>query len=235
MNTPFIVLDIETAPLDGDQLIEPPLKYIGKGTGNLVDPKKIEAKLDANRARWYEKAALDPRLGQIICAVMRTEDDAHATNVRLTGDPERDLLVWIWDTLDDLGRVKATTHHARAREVVGFGILDFDIPFLIARSAMLGVRPSIEFDLRRYSMKHGIVDWLWVLSNWGRWEMEGWSLDTYSKLYALSDGFGESALVPEEWANEHYAYVERHCIADVDRVAELHKRLIDIYRPGGPF
>lgn len=205
----MIVLDIETAPIS--TLPPPPESIIDKGTGNLKDPAKIEAKREANQAAWVERAALDWRLGQIVAVGLLPFGKEPVTLVRGTGN-EADMLAQAWELLKNGG------------EVIGFNLRSFDLPFLLGRSAVNGIRPTRRFQRARFRTDLGIIDWCEILSDWGNFDMTGWSLEQYASFFGLkTTAYGSGAEVPERWAAGDYDYINNHLVADLLMCKELHE------------
>lgn len=112
-------------------------------TGNLKDPAKIREKVDEARRQQIARAALNPHFGRVIAISVAERDDdtiersimsetmLRKDNAREGVDAaERELLTWFWD------RVRKSTHF------VSYNGSAFDIPFLMRRSLLLGVRPA---------------------------------------------------------------------------------------------
>lgn len=162
----MIVFDIETKPLPLDEIkrilgpFEPSLKHPGEfdesaiKTGNLKDPLKISAKIEAAReehaskvasfdrdlanaeTNYWEKylkdeAALKPATATV-CAIgyegegkLITHDDTQFS--------EAELIREFWDVF--------RVFHRRAPQgnIVGFNCNGFDVPFLAKRSWILGI------------------------------------------------------------------------------------------------
>jgi hypothetical protein len=129
-----LAFDIETmAQLERlDQLSEPEVKL-----GNLKDPVLIKAKQDAARRNQVEGMALDPHYARV-CAIAiseHTPDGVLATDVqivspiRVADDEERELIRWFWDQARN------------SQAFVTFNGSGFDVPFLLRRSLILGLRP----------------------------------------------------------------------------------------------
>ena len=161
--------DIETGPLSDAELRqkcpefkrpEPPGKFDESSvkTGNLKDASKIEAKIDAARkahetaVREYEancetaekqhfekfksEAALHADTGQTI--LIATYDLHEEESYLFEGNEIRILTNW-WELVSAALRCGS--------KLAGVNTHDFDLPFLIRRSWLLGVR-----------VPHGVVD-----------------------------------------------------------------------------
>ena len=111
-------------------------------TGNLKDPVKIAEKVKEAKAKQLDKLALDPHFGRVICISIAQRDAGDGgqivgeTALRLDmgeadrDDAESELLKWFWD------RVRNATHF------VTYNGAGFDVPYLMRRSLLLGVRPA---------------------------------------------------------------------------------------------
>jgi hypothetical protein len=177
-------IDIETGPLSDSALAElmPPVAVIpdpppfdpgSVATGNLVDPAKIKAKIEAAEAAYIaakanlpalraekqaeafrafkDGAALSALTGRILLIVVT---DANGEKVRFHDDTEGVLLTRFWDFMKDF---------TFDDQFVGFNIRLFDLPFIIRRTLHFGVavprflitdmlsfRPKHILDLRDY-------------------------------------------------------------------------------------
>jgi len=172
----MIVFDIETGPLDEQTVLEfvkpyqgpLPLDPFDEATvkiGNLKDPGKIKAKVEAARnahieladrrereieegdERWrreaMEKAALSPLTGQVLAIGYLPSEPPGPPLLDMIGDgtglTEPQLLAGFW------GQCKKSIDADEA--MVGHNILGFDLPFLVQRSRIANV--SVPDDIRR--------------------------------------------------------------------------------------
>lgn len=157
----MIVFDIETGPLPDEELQKLLLDFdetpflVGEfdessvKLGNMKDHAKIKEKIDAARAshqekaanaekaiadakaaHWREfkdKAALSPATGYVICVQYCTSDG----EVSIDHAPEGDVLVRFWEEF--------SRQRLSGGKLAGLNILEFDLPFLVVRSWLLGV------------------------------------------------------------------------------------------------
>lgn len=150
----ILALDIETEPnLDAlDGLPEPEVK-----TGNLKDPDKIEAKVQAARQAQLDRLALDPHFGRVIsCSFAWTEGEdedsapicASATVIRATTEgPDVDAANQLEaHLLRDIAGIVAA-----AGQVVTFNGAGFDVPFLMRRALILRV-PGLVLTTHTYQV-----------------------------------------------------------------------------------
>ena len=177
-NNAVIVFDIETGPQPESKLfanVDPfvapePLADFDPSTvktGNLKDPVKIEAKVEAERSKhqaevdnygakckqdeadWrastIERAPLDPLVGQVLAIGYKSEK-GKAIQVVSDKTTEATLLELFWERYAECRQ--------NGRQLVGHNILDFDLPFIARRSWILGVEfPETAFDGRFWDQR----------------------------------------------------------------------------------
>lgn len=108
--------------------------------GNLKDPAKIAEKIEEAKQKQAERAALDPHFGRVICVTVAERDGMNGapcdTYIRQdlgendADDAERELLRWFWDRARN------------SKAFVSFNGSSFDVPFMLRRSLLLGIRPA---------------------------------------------------------------------------------------------
>lgn len=120
-----IVFDIETGPLPDAELM--PLMPEFEAPGNIKDPAKIAAAIEAKKKDWIENAALDAVTGRVL-AIGLMIDEAFV----IISEPatEAEMLYEFWDAIKSNGDI---------HNLVGFNCFLFDLPFLMKRSWKLGV------------------------------------------------------------------------------------------------
>src|SRR3990167_3602729 len=121
----YIILDIETVPHpDAHQWAEPV-----KAAGNLKDPEKIAADLEAKRQKQADEFGLDPDCNRIVALGFHVVGGA---------DPEVYLMR---DEFEEREHLKAFWLQFTAvtdTRLVTFNGLRFDLPVLMRRSMYLG-------------------------------------------------------------------------------------------------
>lgn len=114
--------------------------------GNLKDPAKIAEKIAEAKRDQAECAALDPHAGRVCCITVaeRVEVLGGESRVQVESavrvdmsdddkdDAERIILRWFWDIARKNTKGHFVTYNGAA----------FDVPFLMRRSLLLGVRPA---------------------------------------------------------------------------------------------
>ena len=153
----FTSFDIETGPLAeeilNDMMPEFDEQYVK--TGNLKDPAKIAAKIEAARedhvTKWFERAPLSATTGQVL-AIGYYDSRARETSIDHQLDMTEEELIYVfWDRV-----VRARKADAK---MVGVNIFDFDLPFLVRRSWILDIPiPSRLLENNRYWDRSVFVD-----------------------------------------------------------------------------
>lgn len=182
-----IIFDIETGSQPADILADqiPAFDPAEVKTGNLKDPALIAAKVEQARekhqADFFAKAALSPATGTVVAIgiVVISNGQAQGFTIKFADGDEAATI----DTLWELYRA----HYGKNVTFVGHNILDFDLPFLVNRSRILG----LNLPPRLFSYKGGRIYWndifvdtrvLWLL---GRKPT-----DTVSNLDHCAGAFG---------------------------------------------
>lgn len=195
-----LIFDIETAP-DTSAL---PLLGAPKAPSNYKDPEKIAAYISDQLKTREADMALEPSL----CRIVALGTDL---GVSVCPDPEveRECLVQFWDAYLDAG-VR-----------VGYNVIGFDLPVLVARSRILRVRVP-DLGLTKYRAD-GVRDLMLDLSPTGTYK----SMNFWCKRLSLdvpkdeSTGADIGALVQ---AGDWNA-IAAHCEADIKKTAALYDYL----------
>jgi len=134
----MISFDIETEPLPEKELLEmlPEFDESSVKVGNLKDPTKIKAKIDAakesHQQRFVEKAALSATTGRVLAVGYYDSETAKFVIDAVHGkSTEQSVIASFW----------TAAHKARMQHdtLVGLNIFDFDLPFLMRRSWILDI------------------------------------------------------------------------------------------------
>jgi predicted PolB exonuclease-like 3'-5' exonuclease len=205
-----IVIDIETcAHPDAALYLEPV-----QAARNLKDPAKIAADIAEREADRASRLGLDWNVGRVVCIGWWTEQDGVDHVVARTESDERDVLHEFWA-------------EAKARTIIGFGLKQFDLPFLIQRSRLLGVKAPW-LDLGKYTQK-GVIDLFLELTFFEGARDQGAmrrTLKAFAKRFGLpvpdeTNGSDIQSLVTAgDWDA-----IAAHCRADVELTVGLAKKL----------
>jgi len=144
-----IVFDIETRPGDQEEIIHllPPFDPSEVKVGNMKDPALIAAKIkdaeEKHLSSFLEKAALSPDSGRVV-AIGFIWDQGHEIISADSPGGEAKIISHFWQIFN-----QSRTGDAY-QEMIGHNIIDFDLPFLVARSWALGIEvPSLAYKIQR--------------------------------------------------------------------------------------
>ena len=205
------VIDIETVG-------QPLAAFEAKHHDDLIryfDPSPQAGPPDAERrAEAVRRFSLWGPTGQVIVIGLHNPDSGQG-RVLASAD-ERGLLEEFW------GLIKGFDAH------VTFNGKQFDFPFLQMRSAVLGLRPTVALDTRRYS-RHPHFDLYEILT--GFYAQRRGSLDFYCSLFGIpSPKTGmHGAEVGEAFQAGRLAEIADYCRADVEATAALYLRVKDCF------
>ncbi len=110
--------------------------------------------------------------------------------------------------------------------IVGHNIYDFDLKFILKRSIVHGVRPTVDLSFARYR-NQPIYD---TMYEWERWSFGSRaSLDTLAKALGLEsskqDGVNGAQVYPLFCAGAHRV-IHDYCLRDVEVTRAIYKRMI---------
>ncbi|MGH8709799.1 MAG: ribonuclease H-like domain-containing protein [Burkholderiales bacterium] len=182
------------------------------------DPLKDEAQL---------KTSLNGDFGRILCIGY--------VDVTVRGEIERGVIGWDTDlkTFHCNERMILTEFWQRMRafrpnidRIVGHNIFDFDLKFILKRSIIHGVRPTVDLSFARYR-NQPIFD---TMCEWERWSYgPKASLDTLAKALGLEsskqEGVNGSQIYNLFQAGEHRK-IRDYCLKDVELTRAIYKRMV---------
>lgn len=211
----MVVLDLETvASPEAADLVQPDKR--------LKDPEKIAASI-AERA---EKASLYPWTCQIV-ALGWCEETDDVERVEICGNEAHEKTA----IEEFLARI-VDPRTSAVRPIVTFNGHGFDLPVLMARARLLGVRcPELSID--RYRSPH--PDLLQILTFKGALGKDGYrSLAWFARLFGLNtDDAFSGAFVAQLVAENNWDAIKAHCASDVRLCRQLAERLgVMRKRPG---
>ena len=204
-------IDIETKPMCDEELQR--LMPTFKPAGNIKDPTKQQLSIQSKQVSYVEKAALSPTSGTIQSIGMI--DASGEYNLYDTASMcERDMLGIFWDSFEPTGVT-----------LVGWNILNFDLPFMCHRSWSLGVKPTILQPVIGYNRyRCEVLDLMqyMCLSK----EQRCMSLSAALKLLNLAPKCDLDGLLPyeiyERCRKTYYSYLRR----DVEALQDIYDRII---------
>ena len=192
MNThTMTVWDCETGPETDERLAlaEPAFE----APANYKDPEKIAASIAEQRAKWKERAALDPMTGRILAIGSMDE-------VTIVCDHGENREA---DIIGNFFRVYER-HASCGERMVGFNIRSFDLPFIVRRAFITGVpvppqlKPNGQSTWFKFPETFIDLRDIWLCS-----EKNGHgSLGTLCKLMGLGEKTGSGADFARLYADE---------------------------------
>jgi len=222
MPKPAIALDIETVGREWDMLAPEVRAY-------LLERERDESR----RAEVPQRLALHPGTGRVVMIGVWYIDEERGRVLAEGASAE-------WAVLDDRAQMLQGTEDAILREfwglvrevgtIVTFNGRSFDGPYLMIRSAILGVEPSRNLVPYRYSFQDhcDLVD---VLSFWGARNASG-SLDFWCRQFGIPSPKEEvrGASVGDLFRDERLRDLARYCLGDARATAQLYLRLRPIVK-----
>jgi cell wall-associated NlpC family hydrolase len=187
MSHKYYYMDIETGPAPAEVLADlmPDFDETEVKTGNLKDEAKIKEKITAAREAhergWFEKAALSPVTGRVLCVgvvlpigeVTVIGEDAGVEEADIVSD----AMAWIDTIVHNIGGDVTSS-----KFVIGHNIKGFDLPFLIRRAWALGVPVPRDLLMGRY-WSDVVID---TMERWGCGiHQERISLDSLARFFGV--------------------------------------------------
>jgi 3'-5' exonuclease len=229
----ILTLDIETlpAPPEMKAVILAELEAAGfKPPSNIKDPEKIYARklewaagLAGDADAQWRRTGLDATAGgRILCIGYALDGDE--PQVLAAEDPEEEvgILEQFWG--EAIGALDGIDGTGLLRVIVGHNVLDFDLPFMLRRSIILGVQPP-HLPLRRYSSSP-IFDTMWEWAFWNR--DQTCSLDKLCKALGITSskaGGLDGSKVCGAYYEGRLAEIVEYCAADVVATREVYRRM----------
>ncbi len=179
-----IYFDIETAPLDSDKIKA--VMPVFKARSNIKDPQKIEEDIQTKIAEFIAEAPLDASTGRVV-AIGWTVDGGEV-NILAYSDAEDEakLLKRAWSTFTDERGVIV-------QDIIGHNSNKFNIPFLVRRSRILGVKvPStvMTWSRGRLHLDQHFKD---TMEAWACGTTDKIKLDTLAKCLGVGAKNGDGA------------------------------------------
>lgn len=212
-----VVLDIETVPVDWDQMDANEQEYLLHTARNDEEKEKVR-----------EQLGLFPLTGRIIVIGMLNPDSgkavilaegipgegaswAHEEGVEFWTGNESEILERFWDIVK------------RYQQIVTFNGRSFDGPYLMLRSLLLGVSASRNLVPNRYRLSDHL-DLMDVLTLYG--SIRRYSLDFFCHRLGIGSPKGEmrGKDVAAAYQEGRVEEIARYCLEDVRATAMLLRR-----------
>lgn len=193
----------------------------------LPTAEPFDAKLFWETEEQYRKTACDANLGRILCIGYAEQDETGAVIERgcfgwreETGDfelAEEVILAEFWQYLRGFN-----THRDL---IVGHNILDFDLPFIVQRSIIQNVRPTVDFYFGKYK-NAPIFDTMHV---WDCWK---WGGKTSLKKLAYALGLEcpkaddiDGSKIYDAFIEERFEEIHKYCLRDVETTRNAWRKM----------
>lgn len=222
-----LIFDLETAANPENLALMPE----PKAPGNLKDPVKIGAAIAEKKAELIETAALDPDYGKILSIGFSL--DGENILVMMVGDcyfaeervnPETKELYWYEERATEQGIIETFWQHFLDCHgcCIGFNILSFDLPYLMARSLYLGIRVPLIPNLAKFRTDP-VTDLYAIRYNWG----PGKGLKQVCKLLGIPNDCPDidGSKVKDLTREQLHAYQ----FSDVKLTIDLYRRMNGVY------
>lgn len=209
------VVDIETIAADGITF-EPVT-----APANYKDAAKIAAYISEAEAAQRERAALYPWTARVIALGWCHEGD-EAVESRLANSEaaEASMLKDFWQ--------RASDDRSGLTPLVGFNHISFDLPVLVARSMLLGVKHPV-VNLDRYRTPH--IDLMQLLCFKDTHKIPPRSLKWFAARFGLNtDDAFSGALIAQLYQDSNWDAITKHVESDVLLTRQLAERM-GVLRP----
>lgn len=213
---PRIVIDIETVGLPWEGWDEETREYLVRRSGPGSDEEAVKERLGLSGVTGKVVAIgmmnPDTRKGGIYYEVPDggTEvEDVEEEGVVFRSGSEDEILGMFWNDIE------------KYRLWVTFNGRSFDIPFLMHRSIIRGVKPSKNLDTARFRVKPH-CDLMEILSFFGA--TRPYSLSFWCRTMGIADPKEDGvdgSMIGAVYQAGRYLDIARYCLRDVSATAEL--------------
>ncbi|MCI0336451.1 MAG: ribonuclease H-like domain-containing protein [Acidobacteria bacterium] len=217
-----IFLDIETLPPTESDLHKIALKSGLQQSANTS--VENEAEVDQLAEGNIREMALHGEFGRVLTIGIILEEDGELIHHGLLGRNTESLTFH----LDEKRTLRAfwklmQGFNLNRDVIVGHNVLDFDLPFIVKRSIIHQIKPSLQIPFRRYQ-RQPIFDTMW---EWSCWRHRV-SLNDLALALGMSSPKGrgiDGSLVFDAWLSGREQEIALYCMRDVECVREVFYRL----------
>lgn len=192
-----LFFDIETLPAE-----ESDFKKLEK----IYKTKKKKGIHKGTLEEYIEMTGLDGTWGRIFCISYAFNDDPIDC---LSGD-EKDIIKSFWKLAVD------------ADMYIGFNVLDFDLKFIIQRSIIHQIQPTVDIPFARFR-NFPVYDIMW---EWTKWQSKI-SMDELAHAMNLKSSKKDldGSQVHEYYQKGKLKEIEKYCNADVELTRQIFKKM----------
>jgi len=218
-----LIFDIETVGFEFETLSESQQEFLLR-VAEKEPNTEMREKMKDDATRYL---SLYPLTAKVVAIGMLNTETEHSmvlyegtetkewqseeTGVKYCSNSEAEILTHFWE------------YAKKADAVITFNGRNFDIPFLLIRSAILKIKPSRNFIKKRYDNKSHI-DLLEVFTNYG--STKKFNLDFYCKSFGIKSpkSHGVSGMdVKQLYAAGKIEEIATYCAHDVEATYQLYK------------
>ena len=212
----FVFFDLETLPSQDPDLLEQ-FRAEVKAPAQYKKQDSIDAWLSENRdaiaQEQMEKTSFDPAYGHICSIAWAKNNGDIVTQCIFDLKDEADLIASFFASLDP--------YHSET--LVGHYITGFDIPFILKRAVILGVKIpyAIPRDVKPWDKKVHDTMHMWAGAKGSI------SQDKLARILGI-DGKGDfdGSMVADAWARGEYQRIAEYNADDVRTVREIHRKFM---------
>jgi len=212
-----VVFDIETLGFPLESFDDVQQGYLMKFADTDEKREEVVQKLNlhALTAQIIAIAMLNPdtNSGKVFFqAETKEKFQSDDGNVEFQSGTEQEILAWFWDNIQ------------RYNQFITFNGRTFDCPFIMLRSALLGIKPTRNLIPYRYDASVH-CDLLEQLSFYGA--VRRFNLDFYCKAFGIKSpkSNGVTGLdLGDLFREKRYNDIAAYCFGDVVATAELYRR-----------
>lgn len=212
----MLFFDLETLPSDNPEVIKRIAATI-KPPGNIKKSDSIKTWMDENYDAALKEAvaktSLDGAYGRVACIAWHDDESIHQT---IKIEDEIDVITSFYASISNIGKQLSFCGH---------NIVNFDLPFLLHRSMILGIKPpsSIMKAMRAKPWDDCIKD---TMIMWTGSPSKYMKLDTLLWLFGIDHGHPEfdGSMVAETWETDPQKVID-YCAGDVRATYELYQKM----------
>ncbi|MBX7156614.1 MAG: ribonuclease H-like domain-containing protein [Bacteriodetes bacterium] len=243
----YLVIDIETSPIPFDHFDDARQEYLLRGTSSEEEQEKKKGEM-----------ALSPLTGYIVCIGMlhytkspdgtytETKKVCLVRDVNDSADMHREELpsgvVMVryseHQLVSDFWKyLKTHLDQGKKSHFITFNGRGFDFPFLMLRSAVLGIRPSINLmNGTRWSYRDqhtDLMDELTYFNPQNSGATRRYNFDFFTKSFGVTSPKAagiDGSKVSTFYQAEDYATIAEYCLRDVKATWELYLKWVELLK-----
>jgi hypothetical protein len=221
-----IAIDIETVPTR-EALDRPYPEADRQPPANYASPEAIYKWRQKDIAAWesdrIKAYSLSPLSGRVVAVGVAhdppgdfAEEVITDSLVARTEADEADLLRKLW------------ARCASADPLVTWNGMGFDVPFLLTRSAILGVPTPRQSLLKRYA-SHSHFDVKMVVNGWDSYKSRGTTMDDWAKAFGLGGKSAHGSQVYEMYRAGDFGAIGAYAADDARLTLALYHRVAHVF------